>query len=605
MHRKAATIFSCSLALSNPGCYAYWVHGYFDLRVSSGRLLAPAIVSFVLLAGGDTPLTQEKTLPSQVIEEIDVRRIEFPLLARDANGMPVRDLRPDELSVTIRGHRARVAYLEPTQRQLVAGHILPIARLSIEGGEMSQTSPSAKTSPRAVVFFIDGGLMTSFATDQGPKAFQTFIENSIREVDLAAVFSFGAQFRLETAFTSNKLRLKEAVKKAFENRLPRDTSLGTRMRRLVRQLELCIKTDTEDSNQGRPMTGEPSFSNQENLHPRPRCLQFTAGAYVDARQRAGLRLVAALEETLRYARGLDGPVTIYALTHGATLEPEREFWEAARAVFGNSSELDELRDRLAQGRGGHLLGELAEKAEHERVSFAFIDPTMRPAGHLSVAMRGLHQAGTRPVEVAYAQAQQFARDIARETGGVFLEERDIGKALDELAHIDEGRYFVGVAPPEQLKKTARISRVHMSCSRPGVTLSYGRGTSHRSPDSGRLHTRIAIPSKTHSEPGEDGLIAQPFSIGFRAAELSYEIVGKQAVAEMTLHLRVENLDGELLTHVFHDLHHVVPEGSEGASGILTVRGTLEAPPGSYRLVAFLRSLQSDLRATTIRELTIR
>ena len=161
---------------------------------------------------------------------------------------------------------------------------------------------------------------------------------------------------------------------------------------------------------------------------------------------------------------------------------------------------------------------------------------------------------------------------------------------------------MGVEPPEGSRR-GRTDRIRLRCTRENVVLTHGRGGGYRSGDTGELGARIALP-RSGRETNDEGRTTVPFSVGFRAADLSYIEHEDKLVAEMTVHIRAETLDGEVLAQVFHDLHHAVPKGAAAPSGILTLKGTVDAPQGDYRLVAFLRSMESSLRATSVRELSL-
>ncbi len=553
------------------------------------------------LADEPEPRPEKLPIASRVIEEVTVRRIQFPILALDKDGAPVTDLRPDEITLTIRGDEARIDYLDSVRpRVLTEERSLPFLRLSLDGGDIAETDPNIAEQPRAAVLFLDTTLEGRHNLRDGLDGVRAFVDELISGSDLTAVFSYGREFRLEASFTTNRDRLREAVTRAYENRHISGGRIESEINRITKQLELCA---VDENGEYVPLGSEPALYSGDALMPDARCLKVQAASYLEQHRRPTKRLMEALMETVRYARGLDGPVTVYAMTHGAMLDPARVFEEMVRAVYPPSEDRDEALLSLPALDNIGLMKKLLALVENERVSFAIVDPTIAPAGNIAASKKGFNQSQTRPVEVAFEAAQQVSRAIARDTGGIFLEERNLLEGMRKAAHLESGRYYLGVTPPSSLREGARIRRVRAKCSRPGVKLRIGRGAGFRSGHTGDLAMRFALPRR-QSLDAKGELVVQPFTLGFRAADLEYINHEGQAIAEMTVHIRVETLEGERIAHVFHDLHHLVESGNTPSSGVLTLTGKLEAPPGRYRLIAFLRSLQGEQRATAVREIDV-
>ena len=92
------------------------------------------------------PVTQERVV---------VRLVQMAILAKDRRGAPIDDLVADEIVVKDRGHKMRVAFLEPFAREPSPGEIPDVRLFVAAPGSEEQTTRSTNAAPQYLVLLVD------------------------------------------------------------------------------------------------------------------------------------------------------------------------------------------------------------------------------------------------------------------------------------------------------------------------------------------------------------------------------------------------------------------------------------------------------------------
>jgi VWFA-related protein len=521
-------------------------------------------------------------LPSDLVEEVEVRVLEVAIVAVDAQGKAVTGLRPEDLQVRLGRKPHRVAYLDAALSGVPAGR-LPRLQLLLRSGEGYEITPTLSREPRYWVLFVDTETTEPTQSDAASERMRLLARERLNPEDRLAVVAYNGNLILEQGFTADREAIDAALASAFERPAARATLRKGQIRGLIEEAESCVQL-TES---GDLPAGEPSLAAPGVFTPDLTCLEAVAIRYQTEQGARAYALLSALEGTIRMAAGLTGGATVIAYSHGVTFDPTLEIMEGFRAVYGTSG--DDIQHRIVTDlRIFKQLDQVIDLAVRERVAFHFIDSTDEPPPFYAASARGMILEGYRPSTTAWESAQVGLRTIAGATGGSFQRERDLLRGIDQAMEAEGARYFLGVYLDSPLRGR-RMPRVDVNTTRPGVSLSVGKGVRPKAGAFESASGKISTGAPILREGTGDILL--PFLIGFRVRDLDYQVQEGRLVAGLSLQVVVQTPDGTHLTSSYKMLEHSLRQAGGGEDeGVLAVRGGLEAPPGEYRVLAYVRNL---------------
>jgi VWFA-related protein len=527
--------------------------------------------------------------PPVTQERVEVRLVEVPILARNRRGAPIDDLAAEEIVVKDRGHKMRVAFLDPFAREPSPGQIPDVRLFVTAPGSTEQTTRSTGSEPRYLILLVDVENDSRLLTPQAIEHCVRFVRERLQPGDRVAVFSYNGQLNEELLFTTNREKLAAAVMRAYD-RPPRPRlDTRARMRQLIGEFQSCASGG-----------GSRTSVGQES------CARQVALEYTDEVRGEADDYLDALDALIRFAGGLQTRAAVIALSHGAVMNPAAVVVEAARAAYGNSNVLADLRLEIGTGEGARAeMNRMLERALRERVTLHFIDRNPQLGTDHDARLGRPFAAGARPMEVAHKAPRYDLQEMASHTGGVFLASQDLFEALKHVRDLERGGYLLGYYLDEPLSPK-QLAKVNVKSARKGVRILHRRGYFARD---GFAHSAagslvLGVPLSLE-EDGRSGQFV-PFTIVADATRLGYELSEETASANLTLSVRVSSTDGRVVAETFHLFGHSYP-GRAWQSGRvepLEIRGWTECSPGNYRIGILLRNPKTGDRLEASEEVKI-
>lgn len=514
---------------------------------------------------------------SELTEEVHVRLVQSPLVATDRKGHPVTDLTAAEIRVKDRGRPREVAFLEP----LVRGRgTEPLAKaflfIDAPGGGGDAVSESALDEPRHLAILVDVETEPPLGRMEAAEDAVRFVRAHAAADSRVAVFSYDGEIQQELLFATGDAEAAEiAVMGAFDRPGRPQVDLRARTRELVTDLEECVV----DRGTSVATGGE-------------RCMHDVALAYADQLRPAAEDYLAALDSLVRLLSGLRGRKTVYALSHGVSMDPTAEIAEAMRAVLGPTEQVADMIGYLGFSEGARTkLDRLIELALREGVVLHFIDRTPPPTADRGASQAHGYQAGAQPTLAAYEAPQIDLEQIAVATGGTFAAETDVFLGLSQAFDLERGTYMLGYHVDEFLTPK-QLRNVSVRSTRSGVKLAHRRGYYDPPPRrdiEGQVLVGPTAPAKSRRalELGLSGHSFVPFQIVADPHGLDYKPAGEEAAASFTLHVQIQDAAGRIVTDGFRFVAHSYPLATweSGRVEPIRIQGWVELPRGTYRLIA--------------------
>jgi VWFA-related protein len=565
-------------------------------------LIASAGVSQEPTAPAGPEGTDESPAESGVVEEVEVRLVQIPILAQDRHGRPITDLTAEEMVVKDRGDKMEVAFLDPfvseLQRPGPDGEVR--LYLSAPGGWDGVATSAGEAEPRYLVLLIDVENDAKLRRPDAMEEVHQFIDEELGPSYRTAVMSYNGHLNQEVTFTADKEALHAAVLRAY-GRPPRpDLDLQARIRGLIREFEECQEGGTTAY----------SFSRDAS----DTCLRNVALQYADERRQFSRDYLAALEDVIRYAGGLKGRKTVLALSHGVAAEATKEAMEAMKAYYGNTEQVATLLLAISGGEGARLeMDKLMDLAVQRQVTLYFVDRNSAPTGDFGAKQNMTYQPGTRPMQAAFEAPQVDLEEMATHTGGVFVHSpQQVYKGLAHAMDLERGGYLLGYYVREYLSPK-RLRKVTVGTRRKGVQIVHRRGYySSRDNDAGTTGSSLnggirvgqGIPLEGDDRVGlflPLNVVVDPRQLGYR----EYPDAGA-AEATLTLHFRVETREGRPLADSYHFLSHAYPLELWQKDDVepVVIKGWVELPPYDYTLVAVVRNATTGEGGRLVRTLSV-
>ncbi|MDX1583363.1 MAG: VWA domain-containing protein [Thermoanaerobaculia bacterium] len=521
-------------------------------------IVAILLVAVPLVPAQEVPPSDTSPVP-QFSEEIEVRLVTLPVLARDRLNRPVTNLESEEIIVREGDRSYEVAFLtpfhDPTERQ-----DLPKVRLITEfpGGGREVARPTAQ-EPRHLIILAD----VENDPPQGRKdtfdQVKEFLANELDPSFKVALMVYDGDLKLLTPFTQNREVVTESLSRVYEDPRARPRMVReVRMERFLTKLEMCrldefaIPVDESDEDLIAAVQTPVDVT----------CLRDSMHEYTGQVLPSASALLKVLEEVVGYAAGLDGHTFVLTIGGNVTLNTAREVGEAMRALFGPLDEINQLEQTLYTDEMlRRQLERLMRLAFQNDVSLSFLDRTPAPSD-FSVRQDRILRPGFTPKRTAFQVAQQDMDHIAVSTGGAFVASTQIEEGLRESLSLMEGGYYVSfyLRGDGELSQE-RLERIDIQSSRSGVTLKHRRAfEGWRKPEEVEDRIRgiiqVGIPKEQEVE-GERGKFV-PLRIVLDPRDLDYDDSWEGAVANFTMHISLRNPQGQLLTDTYQVLRHSYP-----------------------------------------------
>ncbi len=552
------------------------------------------VLSLAAPAIGQTPLASPTTQNEEprktgVTEEVHVRLVEVSVTARDHKGQPVTDLTVDDLEIKVRGRKMRLAFAERVYDEKPAAEALPEVRLHVEApGTIESIATTHQRPPHYFIFMIDVENDDKLLRPRAMHDIARFITTRMREEDYGAVISFNGKIHVEVGFTRERGVLTEAVAHGYSQPARPGITKRRQIEQLIDTLDDCVAR-VKDAIK----TADES------------CVQRLARAYTAEKTPSARNFLEALDGIVRYAGGLHGRASVFAISHGKAVNPTLEFYQAVRSVFGDTVQIARLQSDLTFGEGAHdELDDLVQLALREGVTFYFIDRSSSPPGMAGARQQGFYKPGVDPVVAAYRQPQADIGEITGATGGEFILNKSAYKGLERAMDGELGRYNVGFYVDELLS-AKDLRRIRIKVRRRGVRLRSGRGSYSQEHlrDTGIGELRFG---KTSVLEGERKGRFIPFKLTARPRLFGYERAGEAMAGQLTLHFIVQTQNGTELTESYHFFSHSYPLRlwEVGKEEAITIDGWLEAPDGTYRLIAQIRNPKTGQGGQIVREIKV-
>jgi len=140
-----------------------------------------------------------------------------------------------------------------------------------------------------------------------------------------------------------------------------------------------------------------------------------------------------------------------------------------------------------------------------------------------------------------------------------------------------------------------------------VKLAYRSGyTVERGSIGSTLSGRILVTRSDARSADHEVGIRHEFAIEVDPAQIGYSVNGAEASATFTLNVIVEDDNGNERVGTYNLINHAYPRKlwDDGDIEPLTIRGTVEMPPGTYTMRAVFRNMDSGWIGELDRTVTV-
>lgn len=524
-------------------------------------------------------------------EQIHVRVVTLPVVARDGRGRPVTDLQASEITVREGKKTYRVDSLTRYISQPGSRPDLPHVRLITNlDSEQQQVAATRTAEPRYMVIVVDVENDPLVERQRATDALKRFLESELDPTFQVALLLFDGQVRQLVPFTQERQAVIAALDNVHLERKARARlAPGTLMPQMLAKLPLC--RDME-------------FHEQV-----VQCLHDTATEYANEVTMQAHAFVDALDGIVGYVEGLEGHKSVLVVGGSVSLNPAGEAAEGLRAVFGHMNEITEWEQSARSEEAVRpRLDAVFARAFRNRVSISFVDRTPAPSD-VSARFGEQFQPGFRPMSAAYHAAQEDLNEIAATTGGSFVASIRVDEGLRQALALMEGAYDLTIYLPDNEPLTPRrLRRISIEAARRGVKISHRRGF-----EGGRADEESSTPLRGKVETGAfiqrelDGSSVDliPLRFVLDPADLGYEEREDVAAAQFTVHLRLRTAEGELLTDLYRVLSHTYPLELWRKKDIEppALLAFADVPPGDYIAEAVVTVPRLGQRGTLRRPFT--
>ena len=422
------------------------------------------------------------------------------LIATDADGRLVTDLRPDEIEVLEDGKRQQVEFVRLVAREMAAGAAAVDSPASPSPRETEPTqgpAPAggrAAAAPTGIVVVVDLDSMPFDAFTRTREAILSTARTEIEGGGRLMLVTLERALQVRQPFTSDLQRFTRAL----DGLKPPAADAEAALAELIDNVE-------------RSCDGTPGGVDNAIMLCR---------AWAEDSRAGFVRSVEALGALARYLAVLPGRKHVVFYSAGYPMDPSSIGSLIVEGLCGRASgqggsstaslgRLDTQSQIRASDRGDAtaLLRGFMDEANRAQVSVYSVDvrglmSDMLPAGSRSPAR--FARAGQQVMSRSITAPQETLYSIADGTGGsASLNTNELARGMRAATSDADGYYLIGYAPPGG-RKEGRFYPIEVKVRRAGLQLRYRKGYEWLS-DAKRTERAIASALQFPTLFAEDGL----------------------------------------------------------------------------------------------------
>lgn len=539
-----------------------------------GILLLALLVS--TSAAHARPQAAEKA-PPRIRASVDVTVLDLDFVATK-DGRPVHDLRRDELVVRV---GARVLPVDLFAR-VEASRIAPPSAEAGEALPPGRASEAGTVVPRQLLVYFDDARLQPWQRRPVIDGLEGLFAR-LGPADEASIVSYNGGTLVLAPFTNDRAQLADGLARLREL-VPRGLHRASLFRTAAAAMETEDRIQRSSSGRNRPANLKDSILRTWVEEERTRTL-------------AGL---AELRRTVSALAARPGKRRMVLVTTGWERMPGQTL---AQIGFGRDTwrQFDTSTWKETEA--------ILRAANRSGVTIDVVDAKGFES-ELDIELAEMREVGKW---IARLNIRDGMATIAETTGGAFVENVSFyERALDEIWRESSDYYSVGITLPEALP-AGKVLKVHLSCSRPGVTLKTRSSVGARSaaetardlaesallapPPPSAFTVRLEL-----GAPRPDGLLSRrrvtPWRLIVPGGDLTFSSAGdpRTAVVEVTL-AAIDEAGGrsELAPERF-DVSVPAARLAETAGRDLPLSGLLRTRTGRHRIVATVRDVASGRTA---------
>lgn len=394
--------------------------------------------------------TKEKPLR----HEVEVVLIEIPLYMVDKEGNPVKDLRPEEITLYENGKKQKIS------------HFILVQCDSPEIASLARKYPAAR---RQFLLLFDFAFATSGGILRAREACLDFINEKILPDDLVAVTTYSGIGGLKTLshFTNDREQLFHIINTlglvVSEQRMT--GPVGFSFPKMTQPSRELAQPDTKTV---RDMADVYLREMQNKMNTKKsEIYKVYVSDFIANLNKLSIALnaIRGRKHIIYFSEGFDSKV----LT-GKSLAELSEDTDA----FLRGELLTGSRD--IDGRFGDAALRMKLYDVLERISSADCPIHTIDIGGLRTQAGGLREVEGEARDLAdIRRGQDTLTLLSRETGGqIYKNVNELDKPLENLLKITNTYYIIGYYP-EDKKKEGKFRKIKLKANRPGVKISYRKG----------------------------------------------------------------------------------------------------------------------------------
>ena len=522
------------------------------------------------------PQAAEKA-PPRIRASVDVTVLDLDFVATK-DGRPVHDLRRDELVVKVGGRVLQVDLFARVE----ASRIAPPSAEAGEALPPGRASEAGTVVPRQLLVYFDDARLQPWQRRPVIDGLEGLFAR-LGPADEASIVSYNGGTLVLAPFTNDRAQLADGLARLREL-VPRGLHRASLFRTAAAAMETEDRIQRSSSGRNRPANLKDSILRTWVEEERTRTL-------------AGL---AELRRTVSALAARPGKRRMVLVTTGWERMPGQTL---AQLGFGRDTwrQFDTSTWKETEA--------ILRAANRSGVTIDVVDAKGFES-ELDIELAEMREVGKW---IARLNIRDGMATIAETTGGAFVENVSFyERALDEIWRESSDYYSVGITLPEALP-AGKVLKVHLSCSRPGVTLKTRSSVGARSaaetardlaesallapPPPSAFTVRLEL-----GAPRPDGLLSRrrvtPWRLIVPGGDLTFSSAGdpRTAVVEVTL-AAIDEAGGrsELAPERF-DVSVPAARLAETAGRDLPLSGLLRTRTGRHRIVATVRDVASGRTA---------
>jgi len=522
------------------------------------------------------PQAAEKA-PPRIRASVDVTVLDLDFVATK-DGRPVHDLRRDELVVKVGG------------RVLPVDHFARVeaSRISAPSAAAAETPPPGRAPeagtvvPRQLLVYFDDARLQPWQRRPVIDGLEGLLAR-LGPADEASIVSYNGGMLVLAPFTNDRARLADGLAR-LRDLVPRGFHRAHLFRNAAAAMETEDRIQRNSSGRSRPTSLKDSILRTWVEEER-------------TRTRAGL---AELRRTVSALAARPGKRRMVLVTTGWERMPGQTL---AQLGFGRDTwrQFDTSTWKETEA--------ILRAANRSGVTIDVVDAKGFES-ELDIELSEMREVGKW---IARLNTRDGMATIAETTGGAFVENVSFyERALGEIWRESSDYYSVGVTLPEALP-AGKVLKVHLSCSRPGVTLKTRSSVGARSaaeeardlaesallapppPSAFAIRLELALPAPT-------GVFSRrrvtPWRLFVSGGDLTFSPDGdrRTAVVEVAFAAIDESGGRSEVAPERFDVSVPAARLAETAGRDLPLSGLLRTRTGRHRIVATVRDVASGRTA---------